>query len=156
MNFNFRLPCILREEKDALKKWERALKVAAITNATSVAKLANFVVLQFAHVCDSAVSAARAARAARSAAQRRLTFPSDKKKAYAWASSVMKQGLLTKSGTSTSPPDLIKLVGNGGTPIFGARGILKLAQLKYPADYVLLHEWFAVHCPAALSSVTVK
>ena len=121
--------------------------MVAISNATSVAKLANFAVLQFAHDCT--VSAA-------CATQRRPTFPSSGKKACKWASSVMKESCLTKSGNSSSYPDLTKLVGNGGAPIFEAQGLLKLAQLKYPTDYVLLHEWFQTHCPAALSSVTIN
>jgi len=66
-------------------------------------------------------------------------------KSRAWASRVMKKSLLTKLGNSSSHPDLSKLVGSDGTPIFNAKGYTKLHDLAYPGDYILLHDWFKAH-----------
>lgn len=125
-----------RDEKDALVVWARALRVAAIGIALRVARLANAGVMQFSF--DAAVSAVSAAR-------QLPTFPDTRKKSRAWASRVMKKRLLTKLGNSCSPPDLGKLVGSDGNPIFNAKGYTKLHDLAYPDDYILLHDWFKAH-----------
>jgi hypothetical protein len=93
----------LREEKDALVVWARALHVAAVGTALRVARLANAGVVQLAFA---------AAASAVSAVRQRPTFPATTKKARAWASRVMKKSLLTKLGNSSSHPDLSKLVGS--------------------------------------------
>lgn len=75
----------LREEKDALVVWARALHVAAIIGtALRVARLANAGVVQLAFA---------AAASAVSAARQLPTFPATKKKSRAWASRVMKKKL---------------------------------------------------------------
>ena len=131
----------LREEKDALVVWARALHVAAIGTALRVARLANAGVVQLAFA---------AAASAVSAVRQLPTFPATKIKSRAWASRVMKKSLLTKLGISSSPPDLSKLVGSDGTPIFNAKGYKKLNDPVYPGDYVLLHDWFKANCDPTL------
>lgn len=130
-----------RDEKDALVVWGRALQVVAIGTALRVARLANAGVVQLAFA---------AAASAVSAVKQLPTFPATRKKTRAWASRVMKKSLLTTSGYSSSNPDLSKLVGSDGTPIFNAKGYKKLNDLVYPGDYVLLHDWFKANCDPTL------
>ena len=130
-----------RDEKDALVVWGRALQVVAIGTALRVARLANAGVVQLAFA---------AAASAVSAVKKLPTFPATRKKTRAWASRVMKKSLLTTSGYSSSNPDLSKLVGSDGTPIFNAKGYKKLNDLAYPGDYILLHDLFKAHCDPAL------
>ena len=70
---------------------------------------------------------------------------SNKRTAMKWASLVLKQEQLTKTGLSSSPPDLWKVTysaENGvATPIFGVGCARSLGAMVYPDDYCHLHDW---------------
>lgn len=140
-------------EKDALRKWERALEAAAIASASRIANWAassamgrlkmavdamyhqawaGYVATRAASF-GAAIAAAGAASWANSAVRPFWNL----KTARAWARRVMQANGLTVTGGKKSRPDLSKVVTQNGTRVFSAPA---LRGLKYP-EYAVLLGW---------------